>query len=246
MAQVLQQIVEGPEACQYLPERQATTDTRIVMGDTAAELEAMLIRGWRRFGPVQFRPACAACGECVPLRIPVADFRPSRSQRRAARACAGLRVEIGPPRVDEERLALYRAWHRAREQAREWAPSELDARDYWLQLAFPHPAGRELAYYDDQPDVPARLVGLAICDETPRAWNATYFFYDPTYARRSIGVANILRQIEIARARGIPHVYLGFRVLGCQSMRYKAGFRPHELLQGRPGSGEEPQWRVPL
>jgi arginyl-tRNA--protein-N-Asp/Glu arginylyltransferase len=243
VAQLLRQIVEGPDACQYLPARQATTDTRIVVGDTAEELEAMLIRGWRRFGPVQFRPACATCGECVPLRIPVADFRPSRSQRRAARACAGLRVVIGPPRVDEERLALYRVWHRSREQARQWAPSELDARDYRLQLAFPHPAARELAYYDDAPGPPARLVGLATCDETPRAWNATYFFYDPAYARRSIGVANILRQIDVARARGIPHVYLGFRVLACQSMRYKAAFRPHELLQGRPGFDEEPQWR---
>src|SRR5436190_15204221 len=138
MATLLKQIIEGPNACQYLPDRQATTDTRIVVGDTADELEAMLLRGWRRFGPVQFRPACAACGECVPLRIPVADFRPSRSQRRAARACATLRVAIGVPRVDEERLALYRAWHRSRELRREWAPNDLDARDYQLQLAFPH------------------------------------------------------------------------------------------------------------
>lgn len=243
MARLLRQIVEGPDACRYLADRQATTDTRIVVGDTADDLEGMLIRGWRRFGPVQFRPACATCGECVPLRIPVADFQPSRSQRRAARACAGLRVTIGAPRIDEERLALYRAWHGSREQMREWEPSDLDARDYRLQFAFPHPAARELAYYDDQPDLPARLVGLAICDETPRAWNATYFFYDPAYARRSIGVANILRQVDVARARGIHHVYLGFRVLGCQSMRYKAAFTPHELLEGRPGLGDEPVWR---
>jgi arginyl-tRNA--protein-N-Asp/Glu arginylyltransferase len=243
---LLRQIVEGPDACHYLSDRQATTDTRIVVGDTVDELEGMLIRGWRRFGPVQFRPACATCDECVPLRIPVAEFQPSRSQRRAARACAGLRVTMGPPRVDEERLALYRAWHRSRERTRDWAPNDLDARDYRLQLAFPHPAVRELAYYDDEASVSGRLVALAICDETPHAWSATYFFYDPAYARRSIGVANILRQIEVARARGISHVYLGFRVLGCRSMRYKAAFRPHELLQGRPGLDEEPEWHQPL
>lgn len=247
MPPLLQQIVEGPSPCQYLGDRQATTDNRIIVGDTVEQLEAMLVRGWRRFGPVHFRPACTPCGECVPLRVPVGDFQPSRAQRRSARACADLRVVVGPPRVDAERLALYRAWHRHREEMRAWEPNDLQARDYWLQLAYPHPAAREIAYYDDAPAAagagPPRLVGVGICDETPRAWNAAYFFYDPAYARRSLGVANILRQIREARARGIPHVYLGFRVMPCQSMRYKAAFRPHELLQGRPGPDEEPTWR---
>jgi arginine-tRNA-protein transferase len=30
--------------------------------------------------------------------------------------------------------------------------------------------------------------------------------------------------------------------MGCASMRYKAGFRPHELLEGRPGPDDEPRW----
>ena len=77
---------------------------------------------------------------------------------------------------------------------------------------------------------------------TPAAWSAVYFFYDPAYAHLSLGVANILRQIEIARARGIPHVYLGYRILPCPSMRYKAGFHPHELLVGRPAAHEAPRW----
>ena len=230
MARLLRQILEGPEGCRYLPDRQATTDTRIIVGDTADELEQMLIRGWRRFGPVQFRPTCGSCGECVPLRIPVAEFRPSRSQRRAARACAGLRVIIGAPRVDEERLALYRAWHSSREQMREWPPNDLDAREYQLQFAFPHPAARELAYYDAQPGLPIRLVGLAICDETPRGWNATYFFYDPAYARRSIGVANILRQIRRRpRARNPPRL-----------PRFPGAGLPVDALQGRLRAARAP------
>jgi arginine-tRNA-protein transferase len=48
--------------------------------------------------------------------------------------------------------------------------------------------------------------------------------------------------LSLARERGIPHVYLGYRVLGCASMRYKATFRPHELLLGRPAPDEEPRW----
>jgi arginine-tRNA-protein transferase len=246
MARLLQQFVEEPSQCHYLPDRLAAMENRVIVGGSALELEAMLVRGWRRFGPVHFRPACQPCGECVPLRILVAEFRPSRSQRRAVRACASLRSVVGPPRIDEARLALYRAWHRQREAARDWAPSTLSAREYQMQFAFPHPAVREIAFYDDDAaeaeGAPPRLVGVGICDETPHAWSAVYFFYDPAYARRSLGIANVLRQIEVARARGIPHVYLGYRVMPCPSMRYKAGFHPHELLVGRPADDEEPQW----
>ena len=65
---------------------------------------------------------------------------------------------------------------------------------------------------------------------------------DPAESRLSPGVATVLLAVEMARERGIPHVYLGFRVMGCASMRYKAGYRPHELLQGLPGPDEEPRW----
>ena len=79
---------------------------------------------------------------------------------------------------------------------------------------------------------------------TPRALSAAFFFYDPGCARMSPGTANVLSLIADARASGRAHVYLGFRVSGCPSLRYKAGFGPHELLLGRPGMEEEPCWKA--
>ena len=207
---------------------------------TAQEWEAMLVRGWRRFGPIYFRPRCAGCGECVPIRVPTSTFSPSRSQRRAEKACADLRVEVGSPQVDAERLALYAKWHAMREATRDWPASELDRDSYLMELAYPHPAAREITFRDD-----GRLVGVALCDRTPRAWSAIYFYYDPDERGRSLGTFDVLWQIAHARALGIPHVYLGFRVLGCVSMRYKAAFRPHELLVGRPREDEPPCWKLP-
>ncbi|MCG8459836.1 MAG: hypothetical protein MI919_26450, partial [Holophagales bacterium] len=49
-------------------------------------------------------------------------------------------------------------------------------------------------------------------------------------------------QIDLARRRGIPHVYLGYWVRENRSMCYKSAYRPHALLQGRPELGEEPDW----
>ena len=240
MARLLQHIVEPPHACAYLPDRDASLELRVQVDVTPAELERMLERGWRRFGPVYFRPACVGCAECVTLRVPTASFVATKSQRRAVKNAARLRRVVGRPRVDDERLDLYRAWHAAREAERGWEPSEVDAERYRFDFAFPHPSVREVAFHD--PNDGDRLVGLGICDETPTASSAVYFFWDPARAPASLGVAHVVRLVEDARARGKRHVYLGYRVLDCASLAYKARYRPHELLAGRPADDEEPRW----
>ncbi|MDY7231419.1 arginyltransferase [Hyalangium rubrum] len=242
MANEIHHAIEEPGPCSYLPDQLSSLEQKVLTDVSPEEYEAMMERGWRRFGPVYFRPACQACAQCVTLRIPTATFHPNRSQRRARTACARFRVEVGPPRVDKERLALYHAWHAWREQEREWDASPIGEREYFLQFAFPHPCVREVAWYDDAAEGGPRLVALGICDETPHAWSAVYFFSHPDYAHCSLGTANVVKQVELARQRGIPHVYLGYRVSGCASLRYKAAFRPHELLEGRPGPDEAPRW----
>lgn len=237
---MLAEFVEPPRGCNYLPDRTASLEYRVMAGVGIAELEQMLLRGWRRQGPVYFRPACGACGECVSIRVPVDRFRPTRSQERARRRCARFRVVLDRPKVDDERLALYAAWHAARERDREWDPAPMDAEAYAAQFAFRHPAAWELSLRDGE-----RLVALTLCDVTPRAWSAIFGFYSPEVARLSPGVAGVMLAVAMARDRGIPHVYLGYRVAGCPSMRYKAGFRPHELLQGLPAPDEEPRWIEP-
>jgi arginyl-tRNA--protein-N-Asp/Glu arginylyltransferase len=245
VSQLLLHAVEKPRRCSYLAEETAALEYKYLLDVEPDELEAMLARGWRRFGLSYFRPACASCDACVSLRVPVATFAPTRSQRRAAKSCASLRCEIGDVRVDRERLELYAAWHGDRERDRGWEPMPLDRKDYTNEFAFPHPSAREIAYYDDAPPEGGgpRLVGVGLCDELPRAWSAIYFFYDPAYAPRSPGVFHVLNLVELARAQGKEHVYLGYRIEACLSMRYKALFAPHELLDGRPAPGEEPRWR---
>ncbi|MBS2019804.1 MAG: arginyltransferase [Deltaproteobacteria bacterium] len=240
MARVLHHFVEAPRVCSYLSDREAQLEIRVMLDVSPVELERLLERGWRRFGPVYFRPACRGCNECVTLRIDVARFEATKSQRRALKNAARLRRIVGRPVVDAERLELYQRWHAQREGARGWEKSALDAERYRLDFAFPHASVREVAFRD--PDDDDRLVGLGIVDLTPRSSSAVYFFWDPERAPASLGVANVVSLVEEARARGIPHVYLGYRVLACASLVYKTKYRPHELLVGRPAAGEEPVW----
>lgn len=239
MARQLQHLIEQPRPCSYLPDRKATLEHRVLVQVSAEETEHLLERGWRRFGPDYFRPRCAPCHECIPTRIPTDRFAPSKSQRRAREKCKDLIKMVGAPLCDKQRLDLYHRWHATREAARGWEEARLDARAYKLQFAMSHPAAREIAYFDPADH---RLVGVALCDQTERAWSAIYFFYDPDWASRSIGTANVVYQVELARTLGIPHVYLGFRVADCPSLQYKASFRPQERLVGWPELSEKPVW----
>jgi arginine-tRNA-protein transferase len=237
MAVLLGVLREPARPCSYLDATPASLVHKRLLYVSPEELDAMLERGWRRFGTDYFRPACSPCRECVSLRLPVDRFAPSRQQRRVLRKGASLAVVVGPPLVDAARVALHARWYAERERTRGWDASSLDAEDYARQFGFPHPCAREVAYYDG-----ARLVGVGLCDETPRALSAGYFFYDPAYAAHSPGVLHVLTLVRLARERGRQHVYLGFRINGCASMRYKAHFRPHELLADRPGMSEAPRW----
>jgi arginine-tRNA-protein transferase len=232
---LLERIVEKPHPCAYLPTENASLEVHVMLDVSAEELDRLLERGWRRFGPIYFRPACAACAACVSLRVVAARFAPSKSQRRTARACGRLRRVVGPPRVDDERLELYARWHAGRERARGWEPNAQTRERYALEFAFPHPCAREAAFYDDAGGRP-RLVGVGLFDATPKALSAAFFFHDPDYARMSLGTANILALVDDARTSQRPYVYLGYCVDGCRSLRYKAAFRPHELLHQRPES----------
>lgn len=210
------------------------------------ELDHLLARGWRRFGPAYFRPRCGACSECVPLRIPVESFRPSRQQRRARARCDAFRLAIGFPLVDRERLELYRSWHAMQGNARGWSPEHIDEEEYYHQFAFRHPCVREFAYYDDAPPGGGgpKLIAVSIVDQTPNALSAVYTYHHPEYRKLSLGTASVLFQIEHAARARMQWVYLGYRVIGCMSSEYKARFGPHELLTGWPQLDEEPRWAL--
>jgi len=87
-----------------------------------------------------------------------------------------------------------------------------------------------------------RLLGVALIDILPESISAVYCYYDPDLRQRGLGVFSVLQQLLLAKARGIGNLYLGYWVEGNQSMHYKARYRPHEILAGRPELDEAPRW----
>ncbi|MCG8457782.1 MAG: hypothetical protein MI919_16020, partial [Holophagales bacterium] len=94
--------------CPYLPGLEARVRYRLIDRCEPVRYEAMLARGWRRFGHTFFRPECATCEECRSLRIDPATFEPSRSQRRTWKRNRDLQVLLRPASLSTEHLELYR------------------------------------------------------------------------------------------------------------------------------------------
>ncbi|HEX3149858.1 MAG TPA: arginyltransferase [Gemmataceae bacterium] len=222
----LYQITTPPSVCGYLPDEVWSLQHVFIAEATAAEYEGYLKRGWRRFGRAFFHPVCKSCHKCQSIRVPVATFRPDRSQRRARTANADVELRIGEPEVTAAKLDLYDRFHEFQADEKGWPvhgpKSPRDYADSFVDNPFPV---EEWCYYINE-----RLVGVGYVDVLPRSLSAIYFFYDPDERSRSLGTYNVLRIIESAADRGIPHVYLGYFVAGSRSLEYKARFQPNEVL----------------
>jgi leucyl-tRNA---protein transferase len=220
-------LVSPTSPCGYVSDRTSQYETIVVATMTPAEYFDYMSRGWRRFGHVVFRPRCPSCRACQSLRVDVARFRPSRSQRRNRKLNEGtVRLRIGEPAVTPAKLDLYDRYHAFQADHKDW-PSHppKDAEDYHSSfVANPFPT-EEWCY-----ELDGRLVGVGYVDRLPGGLSAIYFFYDPAKRPRGLGVWNVLSVIDRARALGLPHAYLGYHVDGCDSMTYKDDFVPNQVL----------------
>ncbi|MDY3562909.1 arginyltransferase [Gemmata sp. JC673] len=218
-----------PSTCSYLPDRRAALTYEIVARMTAAEYQERLKAGWRRFGFSLFRPTCPSCTACQSLRVPVAAFKPDRSQRRCLAANAGdVRLEIGTPEVTDDKLDLYDRFHAFQSDHVGWNDhGPKSAADYAESFVDNPFMTQEWCYYLGE-----KLVGVGYVDRFPEGLSLIYFFHDPDERARSLGTFNVLSALRVAGEQNLPHVYLGYYVKGCRSLEYKGRFRPHEVLGG--------------
>ena len=189
------------------------------------EYEQKMNNGWRKFGPVLFRPICAQCKECRPLRIPVAEFVPSRSQRRALAKNATLEVRYGRPVVDERRLALYNRYHTKQEVQKGWPEGERSADDYAFSFVHNPVPAVEISVWEG-----GILRAIVLTDVTPSTVSGVYHYYEPEEQSYSLGTFAMLQTILLAQKLAKPWAYFGYWVAACPSLSYKANFQPCEIL----------------
>ncbi len=94
--------VTAPQPCPYLDGRMERKLFTALQGDSAEKLnDALSKQGFRRSQNVLYRPTCIDCAACMSARIRVADFKPSKSQRRASNKNAYLKRASTAPWATE-------------------------------------------------------------------------------------------------------------------------------------------------
>jgi len=226
--------------CAYIPGNKVRMNYKYVANASKKFATAVIQRGWRRFGKYFFHPICNGCDECKSIRIDARDYKFSKSQRKAIKRNKDTTIIVQEPTLTQAHINLYNKYHAHKSLTDDWQHRNISQREYHENFVDgAHEFGKEVLYViDDQ------LVGVDLIDVLDDGISSIYFYYDPDYARYSLGTYSLLYQIKLAGVLELPWIYLGYWVEGCKAFAYKPNFKPQEILEDFPHISEIPQWEA--
>ena len=205
--------------------------------------EELLLQGFRRSGDVIYKEVCPDCKKCVPIRITVADFSLSKSQRHLLRKNSAVQVTVTANPADfftEEKVVLMQKYDKRHAPDKTETLSEVQETLKYMNGITSKASDDGATVYEKQYAgtlnmeyrLDGRLIGCGIVDVTQRSLSSNYFYYDisPEVMKMGIGTFSILKEIEYCKEQGLLEYYLGYWISDCKKMSYKSNFKPHELF----------------
>jgi arginine-tRNA-protein transferase len=220
--------VTAPQPCPYLEGRMERKLFTALQGENATRLNDSLSgQGFRRSQNVLYRPSCSDCAACLSARINVADFIPSKSQKRTLKRNAPLQRRATSPWATEDQYDLFRRYLDSRHA--DGGMADMDVFEFAAMIEETPIRSRVVEYSD--PDT-NDLIGVCLTDVLGDGVSMVYSFYTPDRPSDGLGNYIIMDHIDIARSAGLPYVYLGYWVPGSQKMGYKSKFSGLEVYIG--------------
>ncbi len=216
----------APSPCPYLPGRmERKVFTKLDLADGPGLNDTLTHAGFRRSQSILYRPACERCSACKSARIPVAEFKPSKSQRRVLKRNQGLVRQHRPADATPEQYGLLSRYLDSRHGDGDMAG--MDFFDY-AGMVEEGAQRTEIVEYRTRD---GELVAAALIDRLVDGFSMVYSFFDPDQPEQSFGAYMILDHVVRAKTAGLAYVYLGYWVQGSPKMDYKARYHPLEVLE---------------
>ncbi len=217
--------------CSYLDNRKAITlfvdpNYPIVM----KQYSQLAQLGFRRSGSNIYRPHCNDCGLCIPVRVPVDEFKPNRSQRRNKTLNKDISVNVNDAVFDKEHYDLYRQYMKGRHAGGGMDNDEPDSYETLISADWSVSKLLEFRLED-------KLMMVAVIDCFDDGISAVYTFFDPEYSSRGLGVFGVLSEIDYVQSLKLDWLYLGYWNPKTNKMSYKSNYQPMEFFDG-----QEWQW----
>jgi len=192
----------------------------------ASTYDRLLADGWRHFGEHFFRYSLGLYRDeirrVLPLRIRVANFHLSQSQRRVLRKNEDLTVEFAPVEVIDETRDLF---DRHKLRFDHGVPDSIY--DFLSREPGSVPTeGMQIIVRSDD----GRLLAASFFDLAATSVSAIYACFDPAAEKRSLGILTMLKVIEFAASKGMEFYYHGYAYEGESFYDYKKRFSGIEVF----------------
>lgn len=183
------------------------------------QLDALLADGWRHFGEHFFRYNIGIheneLRRVLPLRVRLANFEISKSQRRVLRKNQDLQTIFRSIEVTTEKEDLF---ERHKQRFNHAVPDSL-----YDFLSF-EPAGvpceaLEVCVYEKN-----KLLATSFFDVGASSVSAVYAMFEPSEISRSLGIFTMLLTIDFASKTGKDFYYSGYSYEGNSFYDYKKRF----------------------
>ncbi len=198
----------------------------------------LLQNGFRRQDQLFYLNQCENCNECTPIRVPVNEFRLSKSQKRVLSKNTDLEIRFSNDISDfvtEEKAFIFREYDKYHNSDKpDFKPMMLEEAYETLHSSNSgYSSILNMNYYSNKELIGVGIVDIAQDNQgNPTALSSNYFYYLPeeSVLKRSLGVFSVLKEIEFCKNLGVPYYYLGLYLPNCKKMNYKANYKPYELL----------------
>ena len=217
-------------SCGYLPRQDAVT--KFVHPPSALDNDLyndLAAKGFRRTGELVYTPACVHCAQCVPVRLNVSEFEPSKRHVRTKKRNTDIHVTEEPGIFSNEHFELYQSYVEARHPGSTMA--KLTRKQY---MHFLTASWSDTIFIEFR--CAKRLLAVAVSDRLKTGMSSVYTFYCPAASQRSLGNFAVLEQIDLVKKLNLQWLYLGYWIRDCKKMSYKNNFFPLQYFKhGRWG-----------